>query len=132
MRTASSDTWSTLKRVVHGSSVVGDPGLCRRLLLFQAEDCMRDIGVTGVQTCALPISLRSGETVVVFEVGIAGRSLASHVGIFATTGMGKSNLMMVLAGDVLRAGGRYGLLLIDRSEERRVGERGRSRRSRYH
>src|SRR3712207_7098175 len=25
---------------------------------FQAEDGIRDIGVTGVQTCALPISLR--------------------------------------------------------------------------
>src|SRR3712207_8411644 len=23
---------------------------------FQAEDCIRDIGMTGVQTCALPIS----------------------------------------------------------------------------
>ncbi|HEX2119066.1 MAG TPA: ATP-binding protein, partial [Acidimicrobiales bacterium] len=62
----------------------------------------------------LPVgTLRSGETVVDFEVGISGKSLASHVGIFATTGMGKSNLMMVLAGDVLRSGGRYGLLLID-------------------
>src|SRR5438445_9934316 len=26
---------------------------------FQAEDGIRDIGVTGVQTCALPISLRA-------------------------------------------------------------------------
>src|SRR5215203_6909381 len=26
---------------------------------FQAEDGIRDIGVTGVQTCALPIALRS-------------------------------------------------------------------------
>src|SRR3712207_9533727 len=26
---------------------------------FQAEDGIRDIGVTGVQTCALPISFRS-------------------------------------------------------------------------
>ena len=26
---------------------------------FQAEDGIRDIGVTGVQTCALPISVRS-------------------------------------------------------------------------
>ena len=26
---------------------------------FQAEDGIRDIGVTGVQTCALPIYLRS-------------------------------------------------------------------------
>src|SRR3712207_7105430 len=25
---------------------------------FQAEDCIRDIGMTGVQTCALPISGR--------------------------------------------------------------------------
>jgi uncharacterized protein len=62
----------------------------------------------------LPVGLlRSGETVVDFEVGIPGHSLASHVGIFATTGMGKSNLMKVLAGDVLRANGRYGLLLVD-------------------
>jgi DNA helicase HerA-like ATPase len=69
----------------------------------------------------LPIGhLRSGETVVDFEVGIPGRSLASHVGIFATTGMGKSNLMKVLAGGVLRAGGRYGLLLIDPHGEYRT------------
>jgi len=58
--------------------------------------------------------LRSGESVVGdFEVGIPGASLASHVGIFATTGMGKSNLMLVLAGQVLQANGRYGLLLVD-------------------
>jgi hypothetical protein len=69
----------------------------------------------------LPIGhLRSGETVVDFEVGIPGASLASHVGIFATTGMGKSNLMKVLAGGVLRAGGRYGLLLIDPHGEYRT------------
>ncbi|MDP8936468.1 MAG: ATP-binding protein, partial [Actinomycetota bacterium] len=62
----------------------------------------------------LPVgALRSGETVVEFEVGIPGASLASHVGIFATTGMGKSNLMKVLAGGVMRAQGRYGLLLVD-------------------
>ncbi len=69
----------------------------------------------------LPVgTLRSGETVVDFEVGISGKSLASHVGIFATTGMGKSNLMMVLAGDVLRSAGRYGLLLIDPHGEYRT------------
>src|SRR3712207_9512918 len=28
------------------------------VLFFQAEDGIRDIGVTGVQTCALPICLR--------------------------------------------------------------------------
>src|SRR3954463_11901820 len=57
--------------------------------------------------------LRSGETVVDFGVGIPGHSLATHVGIFATTGMGKSNLMKVLIGGVMRRNGRYGLLLID-------------------
>ncbi|MGI8686851.1 MAG: helicase HerA domain-containing protein, partial [Acidimicrobiales bacterium] len=57
--------------------------------------------------------LRSGEEIVDFDVGIPGASLATHVGIFATTGMGKSNLMRVIAGQVLQANGRYGLLLVD-------------------
>jgi uncharacterized protein len=62
----------------------------------------------------LPIGhLRSGETVVPFKVGIPGASLATHVGIFATTGMGKSNLMQVLASGIMQANGRYALLLID-------------------
>lgn len=62
----------------------------------------------------LPVGrLRSGETVVDFEVGIPGSSLASHVGIFATTGMGKSNLMKVLAGSVMLLQGRYGMLVVD-------------------
>src|SRR3712207_2126723 len=30
------------------------------IVFFQAEDGIRDIGVTGVQTCALPICLRAG------------------------------------------------------------------------
>lgn len=62
----------------------------------------------------LPIGkLRSGETVVDFEVGIPGASLASHVGVFATTGMGKFNLMQVLCGGVMRANGRFSMLVID-------------------
>src|SRR3712207_1437946 len=37
------------------------------MFFFQAEDGIRDIGVTGVQTCALPISaLRKKENVVLF------------------------------------------------------------------
>jgi DNA helicase HerA-like ATPase len=69
----------------------------------------------------LPVGqLRSGETVVDLAVGIPGRSLASHIGIFATTGMGKSNLMQVLAAGVMRANGRYGLLVIDPHGEYRA------------
>ena len=69
----------------------------------------------------LPVGrLRSGEAEVDFTVGIPGSSLATHVGIFATTGMGKSNLMQVLAGGVLQSQGRYGLLLVDPHGEYRT------------
>jgi DNA helicase HerA-like ATPase len=69
----------------------------------------------------LPVGLlRSGETTVDFEVGIPGRSLASHVGVFATTGMGKSNLVKVLAAGAMRAPGRYGLLVVDPHGEYRA------------
>src|SRR3712207_7314239 len=40
-----------------GRSYAGDV-LYLVLFFFQAEDGIRDIGVTGVQTCALPISPR--------------------------------------------------------------------------
>jgi DNA helicase HerA-like ATPase len=62
----------------------------------------------------LPVGrLRSGETVVDFPVGIPGSSLATHIGVFATTGMGKSNLLRVLAAGVMRANGRYALVIVD-------------------
>src|SRR3712207_9479088 len=35
---------------------------------FQAEDGIRDIGVTGVQTCALPISAVSGDRTRLIQV----------------------------------------------------------------
>ena len=57
--------------------------------------------------------LRSGEDTIELPVGIRGETLPSHVGVFATTGMGKSNLMKVLAGQLLAAGGRYAMLLFD-------------------
>lgn len=57
--------------------------------------------------------LRSGETTVPFPVGIKGHvSFPYHIGVFATTGMGKSNLMRVLAASVMNTG-RYGLLIVD-------------------
>src|SRR5205085_6026266 len=49
---------------------------------FQAEDGIRDLTVTGVQTCALPISLSislplsSARSVLVFESTPAGRTAA--------------------------------------------------------
>lgn len=57
-------------------------------------------------------NLRSGEQVVPFNVGIRGTDFPSHIGIFATTGMGKSNLMKRLAVAVMESG-QYGLLILD-------------------
>ncbi len=58
-------------------------------------------------------SLRSGEKIIEgLDVGIEGKDTPSHVGVFATTGMGKSNLMKVLAASVMRHGG-YGMLILD-------------------
>jgi DNA helicase HerA-like ATPase len=69
--------------------------------------------------------LRSGEDTIDLPVGIRGETLPSHVGVFATTGMGKSNLMKVLAGQLLAARGRYALLLFDPHGEYLEGGTGR-------
>jgi DNA helicase HerA-like ATPase len=62
----------------------------------------------------LPVGLlRSGEDTIDLDVGIHGATLTSHVGVFATTGMGKSNLMKVVAGTILESRGRYACLLFD-------------------
>lgn len=56
--------------------------------------------------------LRSGEEIVRIEAGIFGKEIPYHIGIFATTGMGKSNLMKCLAGSAM-VSGRYGFLIFD-------------------
>src|SRR2546427_8238639 len=86
---------------------------------FQAEDGIRDLTVTGVQTCALPI----------FRA-LAQKSTwaAQHENIFVLgpTGVGKSFVACALAQKACRDG--YSA----RSEERRVGKECRSRWSPYH
>src|SRR3712207_8560638 len=52
------------------------------LLVFQAEDGIRDIGVTGVQTCALPISPDERDA----TVSIPAASAASPEGASVTRG----------------------------------------------
>jgi uncharacterized protein len=76
--------------------------------------------------------LRSGEDTIDLEVGVAGSSLPSHVGVFATTGMGKSNLMKVLAGTILESRGRYAMLLFDPHGEYLDGGGGTRRGLRDH
>src|SRR5256886_6864275 len=92
---------------------------------FQAEDGIRDLTVTGVQTCALPISSRMSpatETILLVE---------------------DEEIVRRLACDILEAAGyqvlpaKNGEEAIEictayRSEERRVGKECRSRWSPYH
>ncbi|HEV2906247.1 MAG TPA: ATP-binding protein [Actinomycetota bacterium] len=76
--------------------------------------------------------LRSGEDTIELGVGIRGETLTSHVGVFATTGMGKSNLMKVLAGTILESQGRYACLLFDPHGEYQEGGGGVRRGLRDH
>src|SRR3712207_8022674 len=85
---------------------------------FQAEDGIRDIGVTGVQTCALPI----------FFVLCFFLHLPKQKGrIFQCTPL-RLRLSFSLRYTFLFAPLRY----VFRSEERRVGKECRSRWSPYH
>src|SRR5258707_11405838 len=92
---------------------------------FQAEDGIRDIGVTGVQTCALPISA--------YQILFLDRvppyaAVDDAVGAAREVGGAK---LAGFANAVLRkvAATREPAL---RSEERRVGKECRSRWSPYH
>src|SRR2546427_6249763 len=87
---------------------------------FQAEDGIRDLTVTGVQTCALPIFFPWMKFVVP-EPGITDQQL--HVA------EGPGRLIHQLTGDDPFPD-RY--VAHDRSEERRVGKECRSRWSPYH
>src|SRR5215217_3883529 len=75
---------------------------------FQAEDGIRDIGVTGVQTCALPISaLRDGDVVLIRPgAGIPadGRVRAGTSAVNEATITGESVPVDKTAGDRVIAG----------------------------
>src|SRR5947209_16625028 len=91
---------------------------------FQAEDGIRDIGVTGVQTCALPIFLRTAR---LEQLGVSrqtARDVARLVRLAADLGEDRSrrDLVSVLDGE-LRAHRDDEV----RSEERRGGKECRSR-----
>src|SRR2546430_4374890 len=99
---------------------------CVCFFFFQAEDGIRDLTVTGVQTCALPISLRGEE--------FPGRS---KLGYFLPIQQHVEN-SVGLRGRVEDApvlNQKHGASLgarDARSEERRVGKECRSRWSPYH
>src|SRR3712207_7549549 len=92
-------------------------------VFFQAEDGIRDIGVTGVQTCALPILsgiYRTGKHGCLGErLARRGDAAAAAVREPLATSDDATQKLVVL-GQLFR------------SEERRVGKECRSRWSPYH
>src|SRR3712207_8917361 len=87
---------------------------------FQAEDGIRDIGVTGVQTCALPISsLLWDPDMAYLPLGFWFFAIAVAMGWI----MGPATDSVMGAVPEEKSG---------RSEERRVGKECRSRWSPYH
>src|SRR2546430_12920069 len=94
------------------------------IFCFQAEDGIRDLTVTGVQTCALPIWMRENQLL------DADRTTLSHVLQAKPRGEdGTPVVVSVVPGQTVRQALR---LMQLRSEERRVGKECRSRWSPYH
>src|SRR3712207_9210521 len=112
---------------------------------FQAEDGIRDIGVTGVQTCALPIYPECDVVVGGKDVSRRHASIRPSLQGYVLTDLGANgtyvNGRRVEAAqvlgmrDVVRIGDEEFVFEADagtRSEERRVGIECRSRWSPYH
>src|SRR5207253_6438770 len=91
---------------------------------FQAEDGIRDGHVTGVQTCALPIS--AGDAPVY--------GINTGFGLLANTRIAPAQRTLLQRNIILSHSAGVGPLLDDaiRSEERRVGKECRSRGAREH
>src|SRR5438270_7657686 len=92
---------------------------CLILFFFQAEDGIRDLTVTGVQTCALPISAAVGRGRTPSGPGAPSR------------GVRDAYALRVPSPSFVPSIGRATFSPC-RSEERRVGKECRSRWSPYH
>src|SRR5256885_10377926 len=93
----------------------------RLFFFFQAEDGIRDYKVTGVQTCALPIL---GNALMAMTAGTpCRRMLAICLRRFAAPAATSSGFSARRSS----GSGLPAMILYLRSEERRVGEEGRTR-----
>src|SRR3712207_8151876 len=95
----------------------------KEYFFFQAEDGIRDIGVTGVQTCALPISRGRSDPSAI-------RSITRP--IFAVVPVRDPITSHSLRKNGMMSNGTTSPACPPRSEERRVGKECRSRWSPYH
>src|SRR3712207_8365001 len=110
-----------LGRCAHAAVLMRGAGF----FFFQAEDGIRDIGVTGVQTCALPILAQVVCLAHSHEGGGRADPLPSRPG-YGGDEVDPGNS----SGE--EDGSRGDRLAVHRSEERRVGKACRSRWSPYH
>src|SRR2546430_8876608 len=92
---------------------------------FQAEDGIRDLTVTGVQTCALPI-LDAAST-----LPFSRRTPRGLKSVFMTRVGGAKSIVSICRSTQMRCGTATARICC-RSEERRVGKECRSRWSPYH
>src|SRR5690606_39509463 len=102
---------------------------------FQAEDGIRDFHVTGVQTCALPISssetrsdTEGSQAMVDFVVEFEGK--AAHAAYDPWNGRSATDALEVFTFALNQM--REHVRPTVRSEERRVGKEWRARRSPCH
>src|SRR5256886_8229705 len=99
---------------------------CDSFFFFQAEDGIRDLTVTGVQTCALPISHRPSRPLPGRSSEVRVLPLSRYTSKPLHRDGGRS------CQSTLRARGARSHWARFRSEERRVGKECRSRWSPYH
>src|SRR2546430_10511773 len=97
-----------------------------QLFFFQAEDGIRDLTVTGVQTCALPIWHDEANGWMGVRFQTAPKSEPSEI-IIHVRMLDQENVQEQEALGIIGVN-----LIYARSEERRVGKECRSRWSPYH
>src|SRR5256885_3572606 len=113
---------------------MGDSFFCIRLLayfsgfFFQAEDGIRDYKVTGVQTCALPISKFKQILYNLLSNAVKFSTSSSLVTIRARRNASPETISVSVADRGIGIAPEH----LQRSEERRVGKECRSRWSPYH
>src|SRR5258707_7506062 len=118
---------SLLELNISRVSYVDEGSNCLSFFFFQAEDGIRDIGVTGVQTCALPISSsarpNSPQRPPPDGACVVLRTVRTRGGSPGRPSRSRRRRARRRAATARRR---------SRSEERRVGKECRSRWSPYH
>src|SRR5256884_6801182 len=105
---------------------LGDIVMMVVFFFFQAEDGIRDVAVTGVQTCALPILRRRAAPLLALEASARASATPADAEFEAE----ELRRRLERALNALPPRTRAAFVL--RSEERRVGKECRSRWSPYH